>query len=87
MTDLSKGMKKTFNCTWKSEHLYLDILYLSIVDKRGFEILEYRGRFLGDIPILIIDQSPKDISLEVKILILLQLLITQGYRQPGICLC
>ena len=46
----------------------------------------HRGRFLGDIPILIIDWSPKDISLEVKTLILLQLLITQGYRHPGICL-
>ena len=45
-----------------------------------------RGRFLGDIPILIIDWSPKDISLEVKTLILLQLLITQEYCHPGICL-
>ena len=45
-----------------------------------------RGRFHHDIPILIINWSPKDISLEVKTLILLQLLITQGYRHPEICL-
>ena len=45
-----------------------------------------RGRFHHDIPILIIDWSPKDISLEVKTLISLQLLITQGYYHPGICL-
>ena len=45
-----------------------------------------RGRFHHDIPILIIDWSPKDISLEVKTLVSLQLLITQGYRHRGICL-
>ena len=47
---------------------------------------KHRGRFHHDIPILIINWSPRDISLEVKTLILLQLLITQGYRHPGICL-
>ena len=45
-----------------------------------------RGRFHHDIPILITDWSPKDISLEVKTLVSLQLLITQGCRHPGICL-
>ena len=43
---------------------------------------KHRGRFFHDIPILIIDQEPNNISLEVKTLILSQLLITQQYQCP-----
>ena len=65
--------------------LWVIRVYLSVISWQNI-VLNHRGRFHHDIPILIIDWSPKDISLEVKTLILLQLLITQGYRHPGICL-
>ena len=70
------------NCAWQK-------LKYEVIEIRSQILYSYnisRGTFHHDIPILIIDWSPKDISLEFKILISLQLLITQGYRHPGICL-